>query len=169
MRDSFHDFEEIDSCYRATEEQIRRKLVKDAKPEWHQLKCFVSRLALEGKSYDGHKFEWSSSSSQSDSLRLKNVSVTFLDEGERDGILSCSLQFAGMRVRRGDVGVENGSLPALVEWFLRPVLLDHGSVGWFVCELGQTFPSADLAEEIVKELSKYHKIYEQTYERWPAA
>jgi len=169
MPDSFDDFHEIDSCYRATEEQNRRKLVKDAKPEWHQLKCFVSRLALEGKGYDGHKFEWSSSSSQSDSLRLKNVTVTFLDEGERDGILSCSLQFAGMALRRGDMAAANGSPPIPVEWFVRPVLLDEGGVGWFVCELGQTFSSNELAEEIVKELSKYYKLYEKAYKRWPAA
>ena len=169
MPDSFDDFNEIDSCYRATEEQSRRKLVKDAKPEWHQLKSFVSRLALEGKAYDGQKFEWSSSSSQSDSLRLKNVTVTFLDEGERDGTLSCSLQFAGMPLRRGDMGIANGSPPVPVEWFIRPVLLDEGGVGWFVCELGQTFSSAELAREIVEELSKYYKAYEKTYKRWPAA
>jgi hypothetical protein len=169
MPDSFDDFEQIDSCYRATEERNRRKLVKDAKPEWHLLKCSVSRLALEGKGYEGHKFEWSSSSSQSDSLRLKNVSVTFLDEGERDGILACSLQFAGMPIRRGNVAVENGSPLGPVEWFLRPVLVDEGGVGWFVCELGQTFSSAELAEEIVKELSRYYKAYEKTHKRWPAA
>jgi len=169
MPDSFDDFNEIDSCYRASEEQNRRKLVTEAKPEWHQLKSFVSRLALEGKGYDGHKFEWSSSSSQSDSLRLKNVTVTFLDEGERDGILSCSLQFAGMPTRRSDMGVANGSPPDPIEWFLRPVLLDEGNVGWFVCELGQTFSSAELAGEILKELSSYYKVYEKTYKRWPAA
>jgi hypothetical protein len=109
MPGSFDDFNQIDSCYRGTEEQNRRKLVKEAKPEWHQLKCLVSRLALEGKEYGGHKFEWSSSSSQSDSLRLRNVTATFLDEGERDGILTCSLQFAAMPLRGGNVGVENKS------------------------------------------------------------
>jgi hypothetical protein len=169
MPDSFDDFEEIDSCYRATEEQNRRKLVKEAKPEWHVLKCFVSRLALEGKGYAGHKLEWSSTSSQPDALRLKNVTVTFLDEGERDGILTCSLRFAGMPIRRGHVGVETGSPLDPVEWCLRPVLLDEGGVGWFVCELGQTFSSAELAEEIVKELSRHFKAYEKTHKRWPAA
>jgi hypothetical protein len=164
-----NDFDEIDSCYRATEEQNRRKLMKDAKPEWHLLKSFVSRIALETKAYEGHKFEWSSGSSQSDSLTLKNVSVTFLDEGERDGILSCSLQFAAMPIRRDGVGVSNGSLPDPVEWFLRPVLLDESGVGWFVCELGQTFLSAELAEQIVKELSRYYNVYEKTHKRWPAA
>ncbi len=169
MPDSFDDFNEIDSCYRASEEKNRRKLVTDAKPEWHQLKSFVSRLALDAKGYDGHKFEWSSSSSKSDSLKLKNVTVTFLDEGERDGILSCSLQFAGMPIRRSEMGGANGSLSDPVEWFLRPVLLDEGGVGWFVCELGQTFSSAELAGEIFKELSNYYKVYEKTHKRWPAA
>ena len=169
MADSFDDFGEIDSCYRATDEQNRRKLMKDTKPEWHLLKCFVSQLALEGKDYEGHKFEWSSSSSQPDSLRLKNVSITFLNEGERDGILICSLRFAGMPIRRGNVGVANGSSLGPVEWSLRPVLLDEGGVGWFVCELGQTFSSAELTDAIVKELSRYHKAYEKAYKRWPAA
>jgi len=169
MPDSFDDFEEIDSCYRSTEEQNRRNLAKNAKPEWHQLKCFVSRLAVEGNGYDGHKFEWSASPSRSDSLKLKNVTATFLDEGERDGILNCSLQFAGTPTRRGDAGPANGSLPAPVEWFLRPVLLDNGGVGWFVCELGQTFSSAELAEEIIKQLSSCYKAYEKVHKRWPAA
>jgi hypothetical protein len=169
MPDSFDDFNEIDACYRATEEQNRRKLVQNSKPEWHSLKGSVSRIALESKGYEGHQFEWSSSSSQSDSLRLKDVTVTFLDEGERDGILSCSLQFAGMPKQRAQAGVAHGSPPVPVEWFLRPVLLDEGGVGWFICELGQTFSSAELASEIVKELCKYYKTYEKTYKRWPAA
>jgi len=168
MPDSFDDFDEIDSCYRATEEQNRRKLVKDAKPEWHLLKCFVSRLALEGKGYEGQKFEWASSSSQSDSLRLKNVTVKFQDEGERDGILTCSLRFVGLPIS-GKVGIASGSPLDPVEWSLRPVLLDEGGVGWFVCELGQTFSSTELAEEIVKELSRYYKAYQKDYKRWPAA
>ena len=169
MPDSFDDFDQIDACYRAAEEQNRRKLMKEARPEWHQLKCFVSQLASESEGHGGHKFEWLSSSSQSDSLRLKNVTVRFLDEGERDGILTCSLRFAGMPIRRDDVGVARGSPLGPVEWFLRAVLLDGGGVGWFVCELGQTFSSAELAEEIVEELSRYYKAYEKDYKRWPAA
>jgi hypothetical protein len=49
------------------------------------------------------------------------------------------------------------------------VLLDDGGVGWFVCELGQTFSSAELAEEIVKELSRFYKAYEKHHKHWPAA
>jgi len=146
MPDSLDDLRQIDSSYRATEDKNRRKLVNEATPEWHRLKGLVSRLSVEAKGCEGNRFQWLSSGSQPDSLRLKHVTVRFRQEGKKDDIPSYSVQFATTPPTRGSVELENGSLLAPLGWFLRPVLLDDGGVGWFVCELGQTFSSTELVE-----------------------
>jgi len=47
-------------------------------------------------------------------------------------------------------------------------VIEGESVAWSIPELRETLSSADLAEKIAIELSKYHAAYEEAHGRWPA-
>jgi hypothetical protein len=130
------------------------------------LKGLVSRFALDGKEFGGHKFEWSPySASGYEFLRLKDVAVTFSDRGDRNGVpQTCRARFTS---EAGGVGPHVGGRQPPLEWSLDPVI-EGESVAWSIPELRETLSSADLAEKIAIELSKYHAAYEEAHGRWPA-
>jgi hypothetical protein len=170
MAEDFDQFAQQHSRNREIEQQNRESLARETKPEWAVLKGLVSRFALDGKEFGGHKFEWSPySASGYEFLRLKDVAVTFSDRGDRNGVpQNCRVRFTRRPLESGRMWVDDEPPLEPLEWSLGPVI-ESESLAWSVPELRETLSSADLAEKIVIELSKYHAAYEEAYGRWPAA
>ncbi|HEY2498276.1 MAG TPA: hypothetical protein VGK24_14525 [Candidatus Angelobacter sp.] len=166
MADDFDKFIQEHS----QEQQGREKLSQETKPEWAVLKGLVSRFALDGKEFSGHKFEWAPyAASRSEFLRLNDVAVIFLDQGERNGVpLNCRVRFTRRPLEPGRMWVDNEAPLEPLEWSLEPQIEGENLV-WSVPKLGATLSSANLAEKIAIELSKYHAAYEKAYGRWSAA
>jgi hypothetical protein len=100
-------------------------------------------------------------------LRLKDVAVTFLDRGERNGVpQNCRIRFTRRPLEPGRAWVDNETPLAPLEWSLEPVI-EGENLAWYVPELGETFSPADLAEKIAIELCNYHTAYEEAYGRLP--
>ncbi len=135
------------------------------------LKGLVSRFALDNKEFLGYKFEWSPyPAPRSEFLKLNNVAVTFTDGGVKNGVLlNCRVHFARRPLKPGGEtwASENSALDPIA-WSLEPVM-QGDSVAWWIPELRKTLSSADLAEKIAIELSRYHAAYEEAYGRTGAA
>lgn len=169
MVENFDEFEHRHSRERENEKEKRERLSRETKPEWAVLKGLVQRFAIDNKEFDGHKFEWSPyATSRPDFLRLNNVAVTFLDDGERNGMpQNCRVRFDRRPLGPREAWLEEDAGVEPVEWSLEPVAHGDG-VAWSSPELNETLSSADLAETIAKELSDHHLRYEEA-NRWPAA
>ncbi len=144
--------------------QKSERLAKETKHEWSALKESVSRFASEGKEFDGHKFEWATSPTSRQFLRLNNVAAMFLDQGERNGVpQNCKVRFT--RKPPGPREAYEGESPLQpLDWSLEPEFPDKNFV-WRVAKLGETLSSAALVQKIAIELSKYHAAYEKAYGR----
>jgi hypothetical protein len=169
MPENFDDFAQQQSVSEANERRDRARLAQETKPEWAVLKGLVSRFALDGKEFGGHKFEWAPyPASRPEFLRLKDVAVTFLDQGERNGVpQNCRVRFTRRPLKPLEMWVDDEFSPPPLDWSLNPVIQGE-SIGWLVPEVGAGFSSADLAEKIAIELSRYHSKYEDAYSRWRA-
>jgi hypothetical protein len=159
--------DEFDNFARQQEEpdQQRGKLATDVKPEWAVLKGLVSRFALDEKGFDRHKFEWAPYRSMwPEFLRLNQVAAIFSDGGSAYVVLrDCKVRFARRPLKPGgEAWMDDESPLDQIEWSLSPVTKGD-SVMWHIPELQKTLSSADLAELIAIELSRYHQAYQEAY------
>jgi hypothetical protein len=168
MTEDFDSFAQRQSQNEEMQRQNHERLAKETKPEWSVLKGLTSRFALDGKEFGGYKFEWSPYSAMyPDFLRLKDVAVTFLDRGERNGVpQNCRIRFTRRPLEPGRAWVDDETPLEPLDWSLEPRIVGESLV-WFVAELREAVSSADLAEKIAIELSKYHATYEEAYGRLP--
>jgi hypothetical protein len=162
------EFEDFANEHRQRTENAKR-LDSDTKPEWEILKQEAARFAVEGKEFDGEKFEWAPYPAYyPDFLKLGNVAATFLYRE----ILSAP-DFRIRLTRRPEApgtmwaGGEKSPLNA-IEWSLRTSIQSDGIV-WTIAEMNEAFSTAALAEKVAVELSKYHLAYKKYYENWGAA
>lgn len=161
MVENFDDF----ARRQEIQQQNHERLAKETKPEWSVLKGLVSRFALDGKEFSGYKFEWTPYSAP-EFLGLGNVAAMFLDQGERNGVPQrCRVRFARRPLEPGRQWVNETPVEPL-EWSLEPVI-EGESLAWSIPRLKLTLSSADLAEKIAIELSKYHTAYEESWGRLP--
>ena len=159
MVDDFDAF----SRKRDEERRNQERLAKETKPEWEVLKGLVYQFALDGKGIDGRKFEWVPDLSGRGLLALSFVSAVLFDGGERNGVpQDCRVRFSRKPAGSGEDYVDDSPL-APRTWSLEPDILDDEFV-WFV-ERGRRLSSAELAEEIAKELARFHIEYEKSYGR----
>lgn len=171
MTEDFDQFAQQHSRSKEIEQQNRERLAQETKSEWAVLQGLVSRFGLDDKEFGGNKFKWAAySASRAEFLRLKDVAVTLLDQGERNGVpQNCRVRFTRRPLEPGHVWAESKEPLEPLEWSLEPVIKGE-RLAWSVLELRETLSSGDLAEKIAIQLSKYHVAYERTVTgRWPAA
>jgi hypothetical protein len=159
MAENFDDFAE-ERNNRARDEAM---LASAAMPEWGVLKGLVSQFALDGKGFGGHRFEWAP---YPEFLRLDQVAATFSHHGARNGVpQDCQVHIARRQLNSGEIWVSGDSPLDPIEWSLVPEMRDE-IVLWRIPELGgKTFTSAQLAEKIAIEFSKYQEAYAEAYRR----
>jgi hypothetical protein len=160
MSEKFDDFMEGRNN-RARDEAM---LAKETMPEWIVLKGLASQFALDGKEFGGHNFEWAPyPAPYPEFLRLDQVAATFLHHGTKNGIpLECQVHITRRPLKSGEVWISGDSPLEPIEWSLVPEMRD-GTVLWRIPELGKTFSSAELAEKIAIELSRYQEAYVEAY------
>jgi hypothetical protein len=160
MIENFDDF----SRKRDEERRKQERLVKETKPEWEVLKGLVSQFALDGKGIDGYKFKSVPDLSGRPLLVLNSVSAVLFDRGDRSGVpQDCRVRFSRKPVGSGEDYVDDSPLAAKT-WSLQPDILDDEFV-WLVNGQGNRVSSVELAEEIAKELARFHIEYEKSYGR----
>ena len=160
MADSFDDF----ARKHQQEQENRKRLESETKPEWEIMKGFVSQFAADNKGIGGHRFEWELSLTGRHMLRLNNVSALLINDANYGG----SERTYGVRFSRRPTGsrevfIDDPPLPAKT-WAIEPRILD-GDFVWLVDELAREFSSAALADEIAKVLAAYDIEYEAAYGR----
>jgi hypothetical protein len=168
MSEDFDAFAQRQSQNEEIQRQNHERLTKETRPEWSVLKGLTSRFALDSKEFGGYKFEWAPYSAvYPDFLRLKDVAVTFLDRGERNGgPQNCRVRFARRPLEPGRVWVDDEEPLEPLEWSLGPTI-EGERLAWHVAELGETLSSADLAEKVAIALCKYHAAYEEALDHLP--
>ena len=145
-----------------------KRLAEDTRPEWAVLKQEASRFAIDGKEFDGNKFEWAPYPSYyPDFLKLGYVSATFISR-EANGVLSFQIRLTRRPLEPGKLWADEESPLNTIEWSLKTAI-EEDEIVWDVRGLDQKFSSAALAEKIAVELSKYHLAYRKHYENWSAA
>ncbi len=159
------DFKEFLRAQREKSQAIVRDkeaVAIGAAQEWLRLKQKVRELA-DGESYDGEPFQWSPyPAPYPDFLAVKNLSVSFLDRGMRGGIpQNCMIVFGRRPILPNQVWSDDEALPAEV-WHLNP-LGQEGRVAWSITELKKSFPTSELADEILIQFIKYYERYEAAF------
>jgi len=151
------------------DKENRKRLVEDTKPEWAVLKGLTSRFAIDGKEFDGNKFEWAPYTAyHPEFLKLGDVAATFLSREEEGTPRNCRVRFSRRPLEPGRMWIDEKSPLEAIEWSLCAVI-DGDSIAWEVAELDQTLSSEALAEKIAVELSKYHLAYKKHYDNWSVA
>jgi len=160
MSENFDDFAEGRNKRARDEATLAREMM----PEWIVLKGLVSQFALDDKEFGGYKFEWAPyPAPYPEFLRLDQVAATFSHHGTRNGMpQDCQVHIARRQLKSGEIWVNADSPLEPIEWSLVPEIRD-GIVLWRIPELGTTFSSAELAEKIAIELSKYQEAYTEAY------
>ena len=142
-----------DELARRQQERNQVRLAVETKSEWHTLKRLVSQFALDKQGIGDDRFRLSKSISDQPRLSLGNVSATFVDRGQLDGIpRHCRVLFAHNVVA---IGTDSRNQT----WSLTPEIVG-GRFEWSVRETGKKLSSALLADEIATELTRYHLIYD---------
>jgi hypothetical protein len=161
MTESFDDFAQK----RDEELQNRKRLAEETKPEWEILKSETAKFAQDGKGIDGHKFGWEPNpTARGTLLVLSDVSANLFDRGERDGVpQDCGVFFSRKPAGPGRMYFDDSPV-ATKTWSLEPKIL-AGRFVWFVSERKCHLSTAELADEIAKELAQYHIEYEKAYGR----
>jgi hypothetical protein len=161
MSENFDDFAEGRNK-RARDEAM---LARETMPEWTVLKGLVSQFALDGKEFGGHRFEWAPYSARyPDFLRLDQVAATFLDRGTKNGMpQDCQIHIARRQLKSGEVWISGDSPLEPIDWSLAPEMRDDTVLWRIIPELEKMFSSAELAEKIAIELSKYQEAYAEAY------
>jgi|GEM_PF-3767449 len=157
MSENFDEFARRREGTRRDNEQLRRK----AKPEWERLKGLLSALASDGKGIDGHRFEWTTDLTGNPLLVLNNVSATISLGPEQDGIHHGKVRFTRRPAGVGKAFPDKSPVPDKT-WSLEP-MVENGEFLWFVFERAWKISSAELKEEIAKELARHHIEYQKAY------
>ena len=158
MTENFDDF----ARKHEDEQKGRERLAKDTPPEWEILKGEVSNFAIDRKTFNSYPFSWLPEPGCA-KLILNDVAAFLFDGRVRNGVPE------GYRVRfdRRSPGVgrqftDDNPVPVKT-WSLEPIV-EAGEFRWSVPELGKK-SSAELAEEIAKQVSKHHIAYETAFGR----
>lgn len=159
MTESFDDFKQKHE----QEQKGRERLAKDTPPEWEILKGEVSRFAIDRKTFNGYSFSWIPEPGCA-KLILNDVAAFLFDGRVRNGVPE------GYRVRFdrrppgiGKQFIDDNPVPAKT-WSLEPTI-EGGEFRWSASEQVGKRSSAELGEEIAKQLSKHHIAYETAFGR----
>ena len=154
MSEIFDDFARGHEQARMT----RESLAKETDAEWEILKGEVSKFAIDCKTFNGYPFSWFPEPGAA-RLVLNDVAAFLLDGGVRDGVPEgYRVRFDRRPPRPGRQFTEDARVPA-TSWLLAPTIED-GEFRWSVSKQVGRKSSAELAEEIAKQLSRHHVAYE---------
>lgn len=143
----------------ARQEDNRKRLEKDTKPEWSMLQGFTEALAVDGKGVERAKFEWVSD--ESGARLVLDCVAAYFQSPRVNGVSTSRVIFDR---RPAGIGMqwhlEKSPLNRLI-WTLKPVVEDD-AIKWSVVEGfedGKPLSSFDLAQKIGVTLAKFHLAY----------
>jgi len=162
MAQDFDDFAQKHSDL----ERARNRIPQEARAEWSVLKGLAQRFALDKQDFNGNTFEWVLfHGAPPEFLRLKDVAAGFFHYGELNGVpQDCRIRFSRRPLGPNEIWSDEYSPLDPVEWTLETTIA-AGEFVWLIPQLGEALSSADLAEKVAIELSKYHLLYERHYGR----
>lgn len=140
----------------------KQALQAGAVEEWSRLKERVHELA-KGESYDGKPLQWSPyPAPYADFLHIDKVAVSFHDRGVRGGLpQDCIVRFGRRPLPPNEIWSDDEALPPEI-WHLNP-LGQAGRVAWSIVELNKSFPTSELADEILIQFIEYYKRYSAAF------
>jgi hypothetical protein len=159
------DFKEYLRTQKEASEAITRDkeaVASGAAAEWSRLKQRVRELA-EGESYKGAPFQWAPyPAPYPDFLHVGKVAVSFLDRGTPGGLpQDCMICFGRRPLPPNNVWIDDEALPPEI-WHLNP-LGQAGRVEWSIAELKKSYPTKELADEILVKFIQYFDKYDAAF------
>ena len=155
---AFDDFERE----RETERLKRERVAKERKGEWEILKGFVSQFALDGKTFDGNRFAWTTDLTGNPMLVLNFVSATLCGDESIGGKWRYSVIFSRKPAGSGAAYPDDSPIPSK-EWELTGDIVNDGFVWCVNRDRGRA--ATDIADAVAETLARYHVEYEQAYGR----